>query len=43
MHLNELADGKLLCCWLGFGLVLLLYFYDIRLFDPKKNVFVLDF
>ena len=36
LHLNEPADGKLLCCWLGFGLVLRLYSHDISLFDPKK-------
>ena len=36
LDLNEAADGKLLCCWLRFGLVLLLYLYDIRLFEPKK-------
>ena len=36
LHLNEPADGKLLCCSLRFGLVLLLYLYDIRLFEPKK-------
>ena len=39
LHLNEAADGKLLCCWLRFGLVLLLYLYDIRLFEPKKFIY----
>ena len=38
LHLNELADGKLLCFCLGFGLVLLLYLYDIFLFDQKKCI-----
>ena len=37
LHLNEPADGKLMCCWLWFGFVLLLYLYDIRLFEPKQN------
>ena len=36
LHQNEPADGNRLCCWLRFGLVLLLYLCDIRLFEPKK-------
>ena len=30
---------KLLWCWPGFGLALLLYLHDIRLFDPKKIIY----
>ena len=36
----ELASRwKLLWCWPGFGLALLLYLHGIRLFDPKINIY----
>ena len=36
----EWADRwKLLWCWPGFGLALLLYLHDIHLFDPKKWIY----